>query len=69
MLPVLHLDPVLGAASLIRAIPTLRYQPLKAHLARGPKQIRSDLATLERIDEDALGPTRQQPFKVGLAHR
>jgi len=27
----------------------------------------SDLAALERIDEDALGPAGQQPFEVGLA--
>jgi hypothetical protein len=44
-------------------------QALQPHLARGPKQVRADLTTFKRNDEDAFGPTCRQPFKVGLAHR
>jgi hypothetical protein len=59
---VLHLDPVLRSAAPIRAVPTLRDQTLKAHVAGGAEEIRADLTLLEWADEDAVRPTPQQPF-------
>jgi hypothetical protein len=64
---VLYLDPVLRAASLIRPVTALRHQALKAHVAGGAEQVRADLAALERVDEDALGPAREQALKAGFA--
>jgi len=67
MLSVLHLYPVLRPTGMIRAITALAHEPFEPHLARGAKEIRPDLATLERIDEDALGPAREQTLEAGLA--
>ena len=39
----------------------------QAHLAGGAEEIRPDLAALERIDEEALGPAREQALKAGFA--
>jgi hypothetical protein len=69
MLPVLHLHPVLRPASLIGAVTTLRHQTFKAHAAGSTEEIRTNFTTLEWVDEDAFRPSRQQPFKIGLAHR
>ena len=69
MRPVLHLDPMFRPASLIRPIPPLRHQTLQSHPAGGAKQVRPDLALLERCHEDAVWPSRQQAVEVGLAHR
>jgi hypothetical protein len=44
-------------------------QPFQFHPARRCEEIRTDLATLEQIDQDALRPALQQPFEIGLAHR
>jgi hypothetical protein len=43
MLPVLHLDPLLGPSSLIRPVTALRDQSFKAHVAGGTEEIRADL--------------------------
>ena len=51
---VLHLDPVLRPASLIRAIPPLRHQTFKTRVAGRSKQVWPDLARLERRNEDAI---------------
>ena len=69
MAAVLDLDPIRRPAGTIRAISTLRHQPLKPHVAGSPKQIRANLALFERRNENAIGPTSQQPGEVGLAHR
>jgi len=55
VLPVLEVDPVLRPTSLIRL---LRHEALKTHLAGRAGEITADLAALERVDEDALGPAR-----------
>ena len=52
---------------MIRAITALAHEPFEPHLAGGAKEIRPDLAALERIDDDALGPAREQTLKAGLA--
>jgi len=67
MLSVLHLYPVLRPTRLIGPVPALRHQSLKLHVAGGAEQVRPDLAALERVDEDALGPAREQALKTGLA--
>jgi hypothetical protein len=67
VLPVLHLDPMLRPAASIGPVAMLRHQTFEPHVARCAKEIRADLAALERADEDALGPARQQAFEVGLA--
>ena len=69
MLAVLDLHPMLRRACLIRTVAALRHQSLQSHPARRREEIRTDLATLERIDENTLRPARKQPFKIGLAHR
>ena len=51
MCAVLNLDPVLRPPRLIRSIPPLRHQPLQVEFARLAKQIRPDLALLERGEE------------------
>ena len=66
MLSVLHLYPVLRPTAMIRAITALAHQPFEPHLARGAKEIRPALAALERIDDDALGPAREQTLKADL---
>ena len=69
MLPVLHLDPILRPAALIGPVAALAHQPLKPHVAGGAKQVRPDLALLERSDEDAVWPAHQQAGEVGLVLR
>ena len=53
----------------VRPVPALRHRALKPELTRPAKQIRPDLALLQRRNEDAVRPPRQEPRKVGLAHR
>ena len=48
MLAVLDLDPVLRSAGAIGAVSALTHHALKAHVARGHEQVRTDLALLER---------------------
>ena len=67
MLAVLVLDPVLRSASAIGAISPLTHHALKAHVARGPEQVGTNLALLERGDEDAVGAAAQESRQVGLA--
>jgi hypothetical protein len=67
MLPVFDLDPVLRPASLIRPVAVFGDDPLQPHVAGRAEKVEPDLATLEWVDEDALGPACQQPFEVGLA--
>ena len=69
VLAVLDLDPVLRSAGAIGAVGPLTHHALKAHVARGPEQVGTDLALLERGDENPVGLTRQEPREVGLAHR
>jgi hypothetical protein len=40
-------------------------QPFQSHPAGRCEEIRTDLAALERIEEDALRPALQQPFEIG----
>lgn len=63
MVPVLHLDPVLGPAALVRPIAMLRNK-----FAGLPKKIRPDLALLELADEDAVRPASQEALQIHLAH-
>jgi hypothetical protein len=65
MFPVLHLDPVLRPASLIRSIAALRHQPSSPilHAARNSsrqKQLWTDLTGLERGDEDPVRSAGEQ---------
>ena len=48
---------------MIRAITALAHEPFEPHQARGAKEIRPDLAALERIDEDALDAGTGGPVK------
>ena len=48
MLAVLDLDPVLRSSGAILAIRPLRHHVLKAHVARGHEQVRTDFALLEQ---------------------
>jgi len=59
MLSVLDLSPVLRPAALIGPVAAFRHQPLQSHVAGGAEEIRSDLALLERIDEETLRPESQ----------
>jgi hypothetical protein len=59
MLPVLHLDPAVKAASTIAAVAMFRHQPLQPHQAGMPKQIRPDLALFERCKVDAIDTALQ----------
>jgi len=59
MLPVLHLTQCLDRPA----------QALKPELTRLAKQVRPDLALLERRHEDAVRPARQEPREVRLANR
>ena len=43
--------------------------PFQSHQAGVAKQVRADLALLEWRQVDAVDAPRQQPGKVGLAHR
>ena len=58
---------MLRPVALIGPVPALRHQSLQSHAAGGAKQLRPDLALLERRDEDAVRPPRQQAGEVGLA--
>ena len=69
MLPVLDLDPAVEPAAAIEAVAVLRDQPLQPHQAGVPEQVRANLALLEWRSMDAVDTARQQPVKVGLAHR
>jgi hypothetical protein len=69
MLAVLDFDPVLRPSGPIRPIRTLRYQALKAHVARRLEQVRADLALLEWRNEYPVRATGEQTREVGLAHR
>ena len=51
---------------MIRAITALAHKPFEPHLARGAKEIRPDLAALERVDENALGPARDPGHALPL---
>jgi hypothetical protein len=44
---------------LIRTVAALGYQSLQSHTARRREKIATDLATLERVDENALGSARE----------
>jgi len=61
------LTQLLRPAALIGPVAALRHQSLQSHVAGGAKQIRSDLALLERRNEDTVRPARQQAGDVGLA--
>src|SRR4051794_21077662 len=65
----LTFHPVLTPAATIGPSPALADKPLKPQPACGIEEIRADLALLERVDEDTLGPPREQALQVGLAHR
>ena len=67
MLPVLHLEPMLRPAALIWPVATLRHESLQPHAAGGARQVRPDLALLERRDKDAVRPARQQAGEIGLS--
>ena len=54
MAPVLHLDPAVEPAAAVRALAVLRDQPLQPHQAGVAKQVRPDLALLERRQVDAV---------------
>ena len=58
MAPVLHLDPAVKPAATVGAVPMLRHQPLQAHQAGVPKQVRPDLALFERREMDAVDAPR-----------
>ncbi len=42
-------------------------QPLKPEPTGEPEQVGADIAGLERRDEDAVRPAREQPLQIGLA--
>jgi hypothetical protein len=69
MLPVLHLDPVLRPASLIRPIAMSRDKALESELASLAKQIRPNLSLLKGAEENPLKPASEQPGKIGFPHR
>jgi hypothetical protein len=52
MLPVLHLDPVLWPAGLIRPVTVIGDKTFQPKLAGFEEQVRSDLAAFERVDEE-----------------
>jgi hypothetical protein len=54
--------------SSIGTISPLTHHALEAHIARGPKQVWSDLALLEVSNENAVRAAAQQLRQVGLAH-
>jgi len=68
MLPIVDLHPVLRPSTLMRAVAALRDDAFKTHLAGRPVEIKTNLATRERTDENALGALRQQPIKAALSH-
>jgi hypothetical protein len=47
MLPVFDFDPAIGSSTAVGAVAVFRDQPLQAHQAGMPKQIRADLALFE----------------------
>jgi len=47
-----------------RRIAMFRDEALQPHVACSTEEVRPDLAPLERIDEQALRPARQQAFEV-----
>jgi len=67
MRPVFDFDPVLRPSRLMRPIPPLAHQSLKPHAAGRPKQFRSDLAPLERVDEDAFGRRASSRSRLACA--
>ena len=68
MAPVLDLDPAVEAAGAIGQMAVLGDQILQPHPAHGRKQVRTDLALLERRHVDAVDPPRQQPRQVSRSH-
>src|SRR5262245_24323799 len=64
MLRVLHLDPVIAAASAIGALGVLRHQPLQIEFAGLAKQVGADLALLERRNENPSPPIALQAIAV-----
>jgi hypothetical protein len=66
--PVLHLDPVFRPAGAIAPVAAFRDQALEAHPAGRAKQLRADLAGLERGDEHPVRAAAQQAREVCLAH-
>jgi hypothetical protein len=69
MIPVLHLNPAVASPAPIDAVTVLRHQPLQPHQAGMAKQLRADLALLERREMDAVDAAGQQLLQVGLTHR
>jgi hypothetical protein len=67
MLPVLDFDPAIEAAGATGAMAVLRHQTFQSHPAYGCKQIRPDLALLERRNVDAVDPPGQDTLQIGLA--
>jgi hypothetical protein len=58
MLPVLDLDPAWRSTGGIGALAMLRNQTLQSHQAGMAKQVRPDLALLERRQMDAVDTPR-----------
>jgi hypothetical protein len=58
MVAVLDLDRVFQSAGTIGTIGPLTHHALEPHVAGGAKQVGTDLALLERRDEDAVGAAR-----------
>ena len=54
MAPVLHLDPAVEPPATVWALAVLRNQPLQPHPAGVAKQVRPDLALLERCQVDTV---------------
>jgi hypothetical protein len=54
MLPVLDLDPAVEPAAAVRAFTVLRDQTFQPNQASVAKQVRPDLALLERCEVDAI---------------
>ena len=65
-LRVLDLDPVRRSAGPVATVFAPRYQPLKAHQAGVPEQVRTNLALLEVGEHDAVHPPRQHAGEVVL---
>jgi hypothetical protein len=61
------LNPTRRPSSPIWPVAVLRNQSLQSHNAGRAKEIRSDGADLERVDEDAIGMASEEA--VGLSHR
>jgi hypothetical protein len=66
---VLDLHPVPRGAGPVRPVTSFRHHAFEPHFARGLEQLGTDLALFERRDEDAIGPPREEPGEIRLAHR